>query len=168
MILVAYRQTMAGAQPVNDPIRPTPRRDRVVALSLRWQKEQRQDWQALVDADRRYGRLLHSPPVPILDYTPPEELIARVAWWHGLTSADILATDRGVVKIAEARHDAIVAVVVNCRNNHKKLKTSYVGYLFKRDRTTVLHSLSRRGMRPSPPCRPFSSHLLQRPTSVGP
>jgi hypothetical protein len=148
---------MATAKLAEEEERQTPRRDRVTALSLRWQQEQRQDWQALVDADRRYGQLLHSPPVPILDYTPPEELIARVAWWHGLTSADILATDRGVVKIAEARHDAIVAVVVNCRLNSKKLKTSYVGYVFKRDRTTVLHSLSRRGMRPSPPCRPFSS-----------
>lgn len=72
-------------------------------------------------------------PVP---QASPEELIARVAAWHGLTAGDITGRSR-LAAIALARRDAMAAV----RYAWPGLSLPALGRHFRRDHKTVMYGL---------------------------
>lgn len=81
--------------------------------------------------------------VPIRPRAPAREIIARVAFWHGVTTEDILSR-RKPRKLATARFDAIAAVKIAYPN----ISSPRLGQLFGgRDHTTILHALRMRGLR---------------------
>lgn len=78
----------------------------------------------------------------ILDRTPARVIIERVAELHRMTAGDILDQGRSR-KYIEARFDAIAAV----RLAYPEKSTPWLGRLFHRDHTSILHALEKRGVR---------------------
>lgn len=78
----------------------------------------------------------------ILDRKPAREIIERVAEYHRMTVGDILDQGRSR-KYIEARFDAIAAV----RLAYPEKSTPWLGRLFHRDHTSILHALEKRGVR---------------------
>ena len=87
----------------------------------------------------RYGIRREWFPV-VIPRASPRELIARVAWWHGVTYADIVGRSR-VAHIVTARQDAMAAV----RHQFPKLSLPGIARHFRRDHTTIIHGLRKVG-----------------------
>lgn len=86
-------------------------------------------------------------PEPIEDtviaFVPPvRALISNVAAKYGLTYQDIIGPSREN-KIVVARHEAICTV----RRARPEMTLPHLGKEFRRDHTTVLHALRKRGLK---------------------
>ena len=125
MIVAAYARTMAGAKRI-----ATPKRDKLIALSRRWQAER--------DDSLSQVRIVPSPRA--------EQIVEQVAWWHGLTTADLYGPSR-LTSVIEARFDAIAAVAINCRRRDERLSVSAIGRIFGRDHSTIISALRQRGLK---------------------
>lgn len=162
MKLYAYSRTMAGAVrivPDEGFQRRTPLRDRLNAMSLEWEARR----QAKVDAEREalerareqaaahIARWKNKRPVKpvVIDIaevnTAHGDIIARVAAWHGMTTADIMCKSRAD-RLVAARHDAIVAVYLNCRFEGKRASLLKLGRIFGLDHTSCLFALRKMGI----------------------
>ena len=139
MIVVEYRRTMAGAKQIVGEKKSTPRRDRLIAF---YRKEERAR-----EAERHRQDLIEKSPVgiAILPHTPPPAIIEQVAFWHGMTPADVVADSRKV-PVIEARFDAIAAVAVNCRIAGRPPTLDALGRFFKRHHTSIYQALRQRGL----------------------
>lgn len=161
MQLVAYRNTMAGAkrvvrdQPEQIDTRYLKGRDRLIAISQQYQRrqaEQQAAEQARQERIReqaqrvkeRWQKRLERSINLVRSETNPTDLIDMVASWHGYRSWDIFGDSRtrGLVL---ARHDAIVAVWLNCRLEGRPPTLISMARAFKRDHTSILHALRKRG-----------------------
>lgn len=72
----------------------------------------------------------------------PRKIIARVAAQHDLAPEDILGPGRSIPIVA-ARRAAIAAVLAE----HPSLTLLQLGRIFRRDHTTILHSLRALGIK---------------------
>jgi chromosomal replication initiation ATPase DnaA len=155
-------RTMANARqicPDEGFQRRTPRRDRLNALSREWEAKR----QAKVDAERealdrareqaaahiaRWKRRRPVKPVVIKvaeAHTAHGDIIARVAVWHSRSVADIMGKSRSDPIVA-CRHDAIVAVYLNCRFEGKRASLTKLGRIFGIDHTSCLFALRKMGI----------------------
>lgn len=166
MFAVSARHTNRGAkQFVEDrpiEVRRFLRRGRIMAQSERWHRENQEKaarqrrWQARVELARELAiakreeaaRLqlslddVHVPSCRAIG----SEIIARVAAWHGFAYSDIVGPGRTATLVL-ARQDAMVAVDLALKARGTTLSLPALGRIFKRDHTTVLHSLRKRGVR---------------------
>lgn len=163
MKVFSYSRTMANARcivPDEGFQRRTPLRDRLNAMSLEWEARR----QAKLDAERKalerareqaaahIARWKHKRPVKPVQIDIAEvntahgDIIARVAAWHCLTVADIMAKSRAD-RIVACRHDAIVAVYLNCRIQGRSYSLKELGRAFGLDHTSVLFALRKLGVR---------------------
>ena len=128
MKLYAYSRTMQGAKQVvhDEPIKHTPRRDRIAELSRQWQ------------AARQPAPI---PPEKRIPRTEMQKIIDEIARQHGVTYADIVGPSRRI-KIVEARYDAIAAVKLA----RPEITLNQIGNIFKRDHTSALWALRKRGL----------------------
>lgn len=153
MLAVAYKNTMAGAKRiVRDPQeRRLSSRDRLIALSQEWQR--RQDEKARQEAERKarireqverekakWAAKLEGVRALAPKFSHHDEIIARVAAWHGLTLKDIYADIRQDHYVV-ARRDAMAAVWLNCQLEGRAPTLNTMARAFKRDHTSVLYSL---------------------------
>jgi len=142
-ISVPWRKTMAGAKRLVGEQAPTPRRDRLIEMSRRWEREH-----ARTHAPKpRPIPIVHEKVnIPILPYTSPITIIQLVGFWHGITAHEILSDSR-LIPIVEARFDAIVAVRINCRIAGKRPGLMDLARQFRRDHTSIISALRQRGLR---------------------
>jgi hypothetical protein len=130
------------------PRQHTPQRDRLIALSRDWiASQKRPDVEILrADAATRWAALVERSPcrIPIIEPTPGHAIIAMVACWHRLSPEEITGRERWT-QVMEARHDAMVAVALNCRVAGRPLKLGEIGRHFRRDHSTVFAALKQRG-----------------------
>ncbi|MDR7035255.1 helix-turn-helix domain-containing protein [Mesorhizobium sp. BE184] len=156
-IAVCGRATMANAKRIvfDEGINIAPRkksgRERLIELSLRWSAEQAARREAEQQARDALQRTMAEHRRRLQDMTgnvatDPKELISMVAAWHGLEASDILASGRSRIAV-EARYDAIAAVHLLCKINGRQYSTPLLGRLFRRDHTTIIHALRKRGLR---------------------
>lgn len=160
MFVVSYSKTMAGAKRIvvdEGFQRRTPRRDRLNAMSREWEarrqakaEEERQAKKqaaAIVAKWRRKQQQIKRPiRIEVAEVnTAHGGIIARVAFWHGLTVADIMGKSRSDIIVA-ARHDAIAAVYLNCRIEGRQYSRPKLGQIFGLDHTTCLFALRKRGL----------------------
>lgn len=162
MFIASYSRTMAGAKRIvvdEGFQRRTPRRDRLNALSREWEARR----QAKIEAEREAAERAREraaaevakwrrrrPVKPIVieiaeAHTAHGDIIARVAFWHALTVADIMGKSRSDPIVA-CRHDAIVAVYLNCRFEGKRPSLVKLGRIFGIDHTSCLFALRKMGI----------------------
>lgn len=138
------------------------RRGRLVAQSEQWHRENREKaerqrrWQAEVERARALAMAKREEAARHLlacaEAREPtaqalsRRIIAQVAAWHGLTYSDIIGPGR-TAPLVLARQDAMVAVDLAVRARGTTLSLPALGRIFKRDHTTLLHSLRKRGVR---------------------
>jgi hypothetical protein len=143
MMVVPWKRTMAGAKRLVEPKTPTPRRDRVIALAQRWNREHPRE----MKPRRRKPIVIHKRVnIPILPYTSPITIIQQVAFWHGVSVNEVMSDSR-LIPIVEARFDAIAAVRINCRIAGRRPGLMDLARQFKRDHTTIISALRQRGLR---------------------
>lgn len=155
MFIAVSKHTTAGAKRfVEDrgiDLRRTRPRDEVVKAFHRWEderarrkqieaEERRRARAAEVARQQRLARDLES------DNPPARAVIADVARRRGFTAADIVGPSRNR-KVIEARFDAIADVYRRCRIDGRELSLSELGRLFRRDHTTMIHALRKRGVK---------------------
>jgi chromosomal replication initiation ATPase DnaA len=145
---VPWRKTMAGAKRLVGEQAPTPRRDKLIALSQRWEREKHlRAMAAEISAiDKKLDIAIERSRYPIVPFTSPNTIIQQVAFWHGLTAHEILSDSR-LIPIVEARFDAIVAVRINCRVGGKRPGLMDLARQFRRDHTSIISALRQRGLR---------------------
>lgn len=153
--VASYARTMANARQVvmdeGVDFTPRPRRDRVIALSRRWQaaKETRRKTEeafreAIQRAKQKHGK---TRPFGQGHNTSPNTIISMVAAWHEVTVEDIMSRCR-THKVIDARHDAIAAVWLNCRIKGRGYTLPEMGRAFDgRDHSTIIHALEKRGLK---------------------
>jgi chromosomal replication initiation ATPase DnaA len=149
-LAVPYKRTMAGAKwrgRESEPV-STPKRDRVIKLAQRWNRENHlRKMKAEISAlDRKLDVAIERSRFPIVPFTSPNTIIQQVGFWHGLTVHEILSDSR-LIPIVEARFDAIVAVRINCRIGGKRPGLMDLARLFNRDHTSIISALRQRGLR---------------------
>lgn len=157
-IAVYGRNTLAGAKRIvfDEGINIAPRapssRERLITLSRRWQATQERKEEAakaIEDAIERARRLHRKIPRPYVDPvagTSPRKLIAMVAAWHGVGELDVMGKDRRRNAV-DARHDAVVAVYLNCKIDGRRYSLTELGRVFGIDHTSALHALKKRGVK---------------------
>lgn len=128
MFVAIATRTMQGAKQIvqDEPIKLTPRRDRLAELSRKWQ------------AARQPAPI---PPEKRIPRTEMQKIIDEIASQHGVTYADIVGPSRQR-KIKEARFDAIAAVKLA----RPALTLNQIGNIFKRDHTSAMWALRKRGL----------------------
>lgn len=151
-IAVSSRHTMAGAQRivVDDGFRVKRpyRRERLIALSQRWQAAQnaRQRTAAAISEVIERTKRQHRRTRPGNHGANPHKIIAMVAAWHGIGPRDVLSKSRRDVIVA-AKHDAVAAVYLNCKIDGRRYSLTDLARVFDVDHTTAHHALKRRGLR---------------------
>lgn len=163
MQIVSYRQTMAGAKQIvpDQPEQINPAylkgRDKLIAISIEYQRrqdERRAAKEALEERIReqvardkaKWQALAPVPSIPPL--RKHDELISMVAFWHGIPMDEIYRDVRSREAVA-ARHDAMVAVFLNCTLEGGPPSLPALGRIFNRDHTTCLFALRKHGLRSS-------------------
>jgi chromosomal replication initiation ATPase DnaA len=128
MFVATATRTMQGAKQVvqDEPIKRTPRRDRLAELSRKWQAAR---------------QLPPVPPEKRIPRTEMQKIIDEIARQHGVTYADIVGPSRRI-KIVEARYDAIAAVKIA----RPAISLHQLGRLFRRDHTSAHSALRKRGL----------------------
>lgn len=156
-IAVCGRLTMANAKRIvfDEGINIAPRkktgREQIIELSLRWMEGQAARQEAEMHAREALHRTMAEHRRRRQEMTgsigaDPVALIAMVAAWHGFDAADIYAGNRAR-DLVEARYDAVAAVYQLCKIDGRQYSTPLLGRLFKRDYTTIIHALRKRGLR---------------------
>ena len=135
----SFARMVRGRHPV--------RRANLIALSRRWQMQQearQREAQARFDA---LGRAVErfEPARVCRPPRPAHEVIKRVAARHRMLVEELLSPSRKHQVIA-ARFDAIVEVYQTCRIGERRLSLPEIGRLFRRDHTSILSALRRRGV----------------------
>jgi hypothetical protein len=146
MRLVAYRNTMRNAKPVVDDgcLMPAKRR------SIQWMRERAEETPLLTLVPKQEPKplpKLEPPrPTPVAEIAShPRRIIAQVAAWHGMPFGDVVGRSHKRPTVA-ARHDAIVAIYINCRIDGRRYSMPELGRLFKRDHTTILSVFNKFGL----------------------
>jgi chromosomal replication initiation ATPase DnaA len=147
MKLVSSDRTMAGAKwLIRENTGPTPRRDKLIEASRRWQEDQASRAKLIKDEVDRLERKALLEQAMRQRSTPAITIIEMVAAWHGFQVHDILSTNKPTA-LVEARFDAIAAVRLNCRIMGRQMSLPEIGRVFGgRDHTTILHALRMRGL----------------------
>jgi chromosomal replication initiation ATPase DnaA len=141
-MMVPWRKTMGSAKLLVGKKPPTPRRDRLIAMARKWNREHAQ-----ASAPKPKPIIIHDKVnIPILPHTSPSDIIQRVAFWHDVTAQEILSDSR-LIPIVEARFDAIAAVRINCRIAGRRPGLMDLARQFKRDHTSIISALRQRGLR---------------------
>lgn len=173
MFVATATRTMASAKQVMpyDPdtdCRPLRRRSALIEASRRWQEahERREaERQAQFNAERaekrerrarqreaklfrvrEQERVREHISRMVAERSSIEEIIIRVAAWHGRKYSEIIGQSRNR-ELMVARHDAIAAVYLIFRSERRHLSLPEMGRAFGgRDHTTILHALRQRGI----------------------
>jgi chromosomal replication initiation ATPase DnaA len=74
------------------------------------------------------------------------DLLEQVAFWHGVP-VQLIYARRQDRKTSAARHDAVVAIALNCQIQGRPIYCAEIGRIIKRHHATILHSLEVRGVR---------------------
>lgn len=163
----SYSKTMAGARAVvvDEGLTIAPhaksRRERVIEMARRWNEahgnvvpirpapllmpdpvdlEQRE-----IEAERQ-ANLAELRKTPVECRASVKEVITRVAAWHGLSYAEIIADGR-FRHIVNARRDAVVAVWLNCLIEGKPPTLAAISRAFNKDHTGILNILRKTGLK---------------------
>lgn len=163
----SYSRTMAGARAivVDEGLTIAPpaksKRERIIEMSRRWNEargkvvpirpaplplpdpveiEQRE-----MEAERQ-ANLAELHRTPVERRASVKEVITRVAAWHDLSYAEIIADGR-FRHIVVARRDAVVAVWLNCRIEGKPPTLASLSRAFNKDHTGILNILRKVGLR---------------------
>lgn len=163
----SYARTMAGARAivVDEGLTIAPpaksKRERIIEMSRRWNEargvvvpirpvplplpnpaelEQRE-----IEAERD-ANLAELRRTPVERRASVREVITRVAAWHGLSYAEIIADGR-FSHIIIARRDAVAAVWLNCLIEGKPPTISSLSRAFSKDHTGILNILRKMGLR---------------------
>jgi len=153
MFAVSTRHTEAGARRIASERRTTPRRDALIAASRAWERKQQEAAEARrrEDAMRQAEERREAEAIQVERSVPKprpstpfdaRNLVARVAVWHGYTFDDVTGPSRSA-PLVQARFDAIVAVATT----YPGMSLPMMGRLFKRDHTSILSALRKRGLR---------------------
>jgi chromosomal replication initiation ATPase DnaA len=147
MFAVSTRHTDAGAQRLANDRRSTPRRDALIAASREWERKQKEAAEARRRAEYRRELAIAAMERAIPKPRPStpfdaRNLIGRVAAWHGFTVDDVLGPSRAR-PLVQARFDAVAAV----KMAYPGMSLPMLGRLFKRDHTSILAALRKRGLK---------------------
>jgi chromosomal replication initiation ATPase DnaA len=124
----------------------TPRRDAVIAMSLRFQSKQREARARSTQKLQERAAAISPGGIRIAPWSSPAKIVDQVAFWSGVPAVEILGYSR-IERFIVARFDAIVAVAINCRIDNRPPTPTDLGRYFGRDHATILNALKQRGLR---------------------
>ncbi len=130
MFIAIATRTMQGAKQVvhDEPIKLTPRRDRIAELSRQWQAAR--------------PAIEPIPPEKRIPKTEAQQVILEVCQRHGVSYAQVMSKSRSR-PIVKARAEAMWAL----KDWKPSLSLPQIGRMIGgRDHTTVLHALRKRGL----------------------